>query len=72
MYVCIYVLIKGFVNNIDQYMAASDCLVTKAGPGTIAESMIRGLPIVLSYFLPGQVSSASSCHTCLCVLFICL
>eukprot|EP01035_Chromulina_nebulosa_P022951 gene22951-29732_t len=35
-------------------MAASDCLVTKAGPGTIAESMIRGLPIVLSYFLPGQ------------------
>jgi 1,2-diacylglycerol 3-beta-galactosyltransferase len=50
------VFIKGFVNNIDQYMAASDCLVTKAGPGTIAESMIRGLPMVLSSYLPGQVS----------------
>jgi 1,2-diacylglycerol 3-beta-galactosyltransferase len=50
------VLVKGFCNNIDEYMAASDCLVTKAGPGTIAEAMIRGLPVVLSSFLPGQVS----------------
>jgi 1,2-diacylglycerol 3-beta-galactosyltransferase len=49
------VLVKGFCNNIDELMSASDCLVTKAGPGTIAEAMIRGLPIVLSSFLPGQV-----------------
>ena len=49
------VVIKGFVNNIDEFMSASDCLITKAGPGTIAEAMIRGLPLVLSYFLPGQV-----------------
>ena len=49
------VIVKGFVNNIDEFMAASDCLVTKAGPGTIAESMTRGLPMVLSSFLPGQV-----------------
>lgn len=49
------VKVKGFVNNIDEYMGASDCLVTKAGPGTIAEAMIRGLPLVLSSFLPGQV-----------------
>lgn len=48
------VLVKGFVNNIDEYMTASDCLITKAGPGTIAESMIRGLPMVLSSYLPGQ------------------
>jgi 1,2-diacylglycerol 3-beta-galactosyltransferase len=48
------VVIKGFVNNIDEYMTASDCLITKAGPGTIAESMIRGLPMVLSSYLPGQ------------------
>lgn len=47
-------VVKGFVNNIDEYMTASDCLVTKAGPGTIAESMIRGLPLVLSSYLPGQ------------------
>jgi 1,2-diacylglycerol 3-beta-galactosyltransferase len=46
--------IKGFCNNIDEYMAASDCLVTKAGPGTIAEAMTNGLPMILSSFLPGQ------------------
>lgn len=46
--------VKGFCENVDEYMAASDCLVTKAGPGTIAEAMIRGLPVVLSYYLPGQ------------------
>lgn len=51
------VVIKGFVNNIDEFMSASDCLITKAGPGTIAEAMIRGLPLVLSYFLPGQVNN---------------
>merc|ERR1712146_111054 len=33
---------------------ASNILVTKAGPGTIAEAMIVGLPLVLSTFLPGQ------------------
>jgi 1,2-diacylglycerol 3-beta-galactosyltransferase len=48
------VVVKGFVNNVDEFMGASDCLVTKAGPGTIAEAMTRGLPMVLSSFLPGQ------------------
>jgi len=48
------VAIRGFVNNVDEYMGASDCLVTKAGPGTIAEAMIRGVPMILSSFLPGQ------------------
>ena len=31
-----------------------DILVTKAGPGTIAEASICGLPCILSSFLPGQ------------------
>mmetsp|Transcript_14227 Transcript_14227/g.36309 ORF Transcript_14227/g.36309 Transcript_14227/m.36309 type:complete len:160 (-) Transcript_14227:373-852(-) len=35
-------------------MIASDLLITKAGPGTIAEALICGLPLVLSDFLPGQ------------------
>jgi len=46
--------IKGFVNNMDEYMRASDAIVTKAGPGTIAEASICGLPCMLSSFLPGQ------------------
>jgi len=48
------VTIKGFCNNIHEYMAASDILITKAGPGTIAEAMTNGLPLILSSFLPGQ------------------
>lgn len=50
----IAVNVQGFVNNMDEYMRASDILVTKAGPGTIAEASICGLPCILSSFLPGQ------------------
>ena len=44
----------GFVDNMDEWMAAADCIVTKAGPGTIAEAATRGLPCLLSSHLPGQ------------------
>ena len=43
--------IQGFVNNMDEWMRASDALVTKAGPGTIAEASICGLPCMLFSFL---------------------
>eukprot|EP00442_Polarella_glacialis_P052964 CAMPEP_0115128268 /NCGR_PEP_ID=MMETSP0227-20121206/51001_1 /TAXON_ID=89957 /ORGANISM="Polarella glacialis, Strain CCMP 1383" /LENGTH=615 /DNA_ID=CAMNT_0002532727 /DNA_START=35 /DNA_END=1882 /DNA_ORIENTATION=+ len=46
--------IVGFVSNIDEYMAAADVIVTKAGPGTIAEACTRQLPVMLSSYLPGQ------------------
>lgn len=48
------VRVEGFVTNMSDWMAASDLLISKAGPGTIAEALIRGLPIVLSGCLPGQ------------------
>jgi 1,2-diacylglycerol 3-beta-galactosyltransferase len=38
----------GFVTNMAEYMAASDVLVTKAGPGTIAEAAAVGLPVFLT------------------------
>lgn len=44
----------GFVTNMDEYMVAADVLVTKAGPGTIAEAAAVGLPVMLTSFLPGQ------------------
>ena len=50
----IEVSVQGFVNNMDEYMRASDILITKAGPGSIAEASICGLPCILSSFLPGQ------------------
>lgn len=48
------VTVNGFVDNMDEWMRASDAIVTKAGPGTIAEASICGLPCMLSSFLPGQ------------------
>lgn len=43
--------VQGFVSNMDAWMKASDCLVTKAGPGTIAEASICGLPCLLFAYL---------------------
>lgn len=44
----------GFVTNMEEYMVAADILVTKAGPGTIAEAAAVGLPVMMTSFLPGQ------------------
>lgn len=44
----------GYVNDMSDWMGAVDIICTKAGPGTIAEALIRGLPILLHSFLPGQ------------------
>jgi 1,2-diacylglycerol 3-beta-galactosyltransferase len=47
-------LVRGFVTNMADWMGASDLIITKAGPGTIAEAMTRGLPILLDGYVPGQ------------------
>jgi len=44
----------GYVDRMADYMVAADVLVTKAGPGTIAEAAAVGLPVMLTSFLPGQ------------------
>ncbi len=46
--------IKGFVENVHQWMAAADLLVTKAGPATVAEALVAGVPMILSGAVPGQ------------------
>lgn len=48
------VQIRGFETNMEEWMGACDCIITKAGPGTIAEAMIRGLPIILNDYIAGQ------------------
>lgn len=48
------VSVRGFASNMNQLMGAADAVVTKAGPGTIAEACASGLPIMLTSFLPGQ------------------
>jgi 1,2-diacylglycerol 3-beta-galactosyltransferase len=46
--------IYGFVHEMPDFMRAADVIVTKAGPGTICEAFIAGLPIILYSRLPGQ------------------
>jgi 1,2-diacylglycerol 3-beta-galactosyltransferase len=48
------VQVEGFVHNMPEWMQAADLLVTKAGPATISEALVMGLPMVLSGALPGQ------------------
>nr|GMD04078.1 monogalactosyldiacylglycerol synthase 2, chloroplastic-like [Ipomoea batatas] len=48
------VKIRGFEKQMERWMGACDCIITKAGPGTIAEALIRGLPIILNDYIPGQ------------------
>jgi len=46
--------IYGFTRDMPDFMRASDYIVTKAGPGTIAEALNAQLPIILYSKLPGQ------------------
>jgi 1,2-diacylglycerol 3-beta-galactosyltransferase len=46
--------VLGFVDNMPALMRAADLVVTKAGPGAIAEGLATGVPLVLTGYLPGQ------------------
>jgi 1,2-diacylglycerol 3-beta-galactosyltransferase len=48
------VQIYGFVKEMPDFMRAADILITKAGPGTISEAFIAGLPLILYSKMPGQ------------------
>jgi len=48
------VRVLGYVDNMHEWMRASDVVVSKAGPGTIAEALCCGLPLLLVWYLPGQ------------------
>ena len=44
----------GYVNNIDQLMDASDCIITKPGGLTVSEALAKELPMLISKPIPGQ------------------
>jgi processive 1,2-diacylglycerol beta-glucosyltransferase len=46
--------VVGFTKEMDQYMAAADLLVGKAGGLTTSEALARGLPMALIEPIPGQ------------------
>ena len=46
--------VLGFTDKIPEYFRAVDLLVTKAGPGTLAEANAAHLPVVVYDYVPGQ------------------
>lgn len=46
--------VLGYVEDMPAWMAAADLLITKAGPGTIAEALACRVPLLLHSFVPGQ------------------
>jgi 1,2-diacylglycerol 3-beta-galactosyltransferase len=46
--------VLGYSENVPSLMRASDLLVTKAGPGTLAEASVAQVPVVVYDFVPGQ------------------
>jgi len=49
-----HVKIYGFVENIDELMSASDIIISKSGGLTVAESLAKGLPMIIFSPIPGQ------------------
>ncbi|MSR75311.1 MAG: glycosyltransferase [Planctomycetes bacterium] len=48
------VTVLGFVKDLPEWMAASDLLVTKGGPGSLMEGCAAGLPMIVYDWIPGQ------------------
>jgi 1,2-diacylglycerol 3-beta-galactosyltransferase len=46
--------VLGFRDDVPALMRASDILITKAGPGAIAEASVSELPVVVYDYVPGQ------------------
>jgi 1,2-diacylglycerol 3-beta-galactosyltransferase len=47
-------VVKGFVDNMADWLRAADVVVSKAGPGTIAEATCCGAPLLITSHVPGQ------------------
>ena len=52
----ISVTVLGYVNNMAEWLAAADLLITKAGPGALAEAACLGTPALITGYIPGQES----------------
>lgn len=48
------VTVLGFVEDMAGWLAATDLLITKAGPTTLAEAACAGVPVLITGFIPGQ------------------
>ena len=46
--------VTGFTERMAALMQAADCIITKAGPSTISEALVSGLPLVITSAILGQ------------------
>lgn len=46
--------VLGFTRDMPDWMAAASVMITKSGSNTIAEALVRGLPLILFDRVPGQ------------------
>jgi UDP-N-acetylglucosamine:LPS N-acetylglucosamine transferase len=46
--------VRGYVNNLADYIAASDVVVGKSGPNQVFETLVQGRPLVISSFLANE------------------
>ena len=44
----------GYVNNVDVFMDAADCIITKPGGLTTSEALAKGVPMIMNNPVPGQ------------------
>lgn len=54
--------VLGFRDDVPELMRAADLLVTKAGPGAIAEASVSELPVVIYDYIRGK--NGETCSTC--------
>jgi len=46
--------IFAYMNNIDEFMEVSDCIITKSGGLTVSEALSKKLPMIIIQPIPGQ------------------
>jgi UDP-N-acetylglucosamine:LPS N-acetylglucosamine transferase len=50
----VHIAVCGYVNNLADYIAASDVVVGKSGPNQVFETLVQGRPLIISSFLANE------------------
>lgn len=48
------VILHGFVDNVEVLMSKADLIISKPGGLTTSEAIVKGLPMLVPYYIPGQ------------------
>ncbi|MGF7060316.1 MGDG synthase family glycosyltransferase [Brassicibacter mesophilus] len=48
------IIVYGFTKEIPQLMDISDIIITKPGGLTVSEAIVKNVPMIIPYFIPGQ------------------